>query len=286
MTKFFLSSSPAKLQAHLAQFGRTATVEAEYGDEVVPGSVLTMAHHGPRAGQQCPCSYPNGCAENIEAVGLSHFDLDSFGGCLAILWTKPEAPGFWRLAEFVDLNGPHKISQSGASEEDLRRLYAFWAWSEKNRLSPPRDGSVAEVTDYINHSITVIQEIIGGKGGHLEAGDAFKAAGEKLNADTFVDASDGAILRIGPSFVNHLYEAPDGEIARAVVGFNTLTGAVTVSFAEAPQGKNARDIVQEVFGDQAGGHAGIAGSPRGVRASFDGLHRTYELTRATLKAAE
>ena len=66
---------------------------------------------------------------------------------MVLLGNKPEVSGFWELAEFVDLNGPHKLGQSGASEENLRRLYAFWAWSRNYRVLSPRDGSVLDVTD-------------------------------------------------------------------------------------------------------------------------------------------
>ncbi len=53
--RFLLSLNQANLAQAIA--GRpSATVEAESGNTVVSGSIITMAHHGPRAGQKTPCA--------------------------------------------------------------------------------------------------------------------------------------------------------------------------------------------------------------------------------------
>lgn len=287
--KFFMSSNPLSLRVFLGRFHYTATVEAEYGDELVTGTIITMAHHGSRAGQPAPCSYSNRCMKpgsSVEVVGLSHIDLDALGGCMAIVGNKPEVPGFWELAEFVDLNGAHKLAQSGASEQNLRRLHAFWAWSEKSRVYAPRDGSVIDVTVNVKTAMEVLDYICQDDEGYLKDGDKFKAAGEKLNADTFLQMEDGVILRVGPSFVNHLYRAPDGVIAEAVVAFNTTTGGITVSFAEANPLYDAKGIMQLLLGNLAGGHAGIAGSPRDTRCTIDQLREVYAVTQGVVRKAQ
>ena len=46
MPIILLSNDPTKLAEALAAHRRTATVEAEYGDVTVQGSVATLAHHG------------------------------------------------------------------------------------------------------------------------------------------------------------------------------------------------------------------------------------------------
>ncbi len=292
---FVVSSNPIALAAALAGKA-SATVEAEYGEVCVPGTVLTMAHHGERAGQPAPCSYENGClaGEVVEVVGLSHFDLDTLGGCAAIIGRKPSADGFWRLAEFIDLNGAHKlargINETDASPEDVRVLHAFWAWSKSFRVFAPRDGSVADVTKQVLEGIHVLESILVDQDEVLlAAGDAFRAAEGELNRKSFLEADDGVVVRVGDQFTNHLYADPDGEAYKAVVSYNTATGAVTVSFAETPQGMSANSIVQKVFTDRddegkllAGGHAGIAGSPRNRRASLDEFARAVQVTRETI----
>ena len=283
--QFLMSSNPANLKAAL-EGKASATVEAEYGDACVVGSVITMAHHGPRTGQPAPCSYPNTAGEGVEVAGLSHFDLDTLGGCMVLLGNKPEVSGFWELAEFVDLNGPHKLGQSGASEENLRRLYAFWAWSRNYRVLSPRDGSVLDVTDKVAEGAKIVERILADDAELLTAGDAYAKAEGELNKSSFIEAKDGVVVRTSSQFVNHLYADPDGKAHEAVVGFNTTTGAITVSFADAPtKGKTARDIVQSLWGELAGGHAGIAGSPRDKRLGLGDIVRTTEATRAAIREA-
>lgn len=271
-TFFFLSSNPTNLAAHLGGFAATVTVEAEYGDVTVPGTRATLAHHGRNAGNPAPCAAPNGVGGDegeVEAVGLSHIDLDSAGGCAAVLGRKPDAPAFWALAEFVDLNGPHRLAHANASDADLARLHAFWAWSNANRVFAPRDGGIADVTAAVLAAVSVIERICADDVHLLAAGEAFRAAGERLNADSFRRVERGVVVREASAFTNHIYTSPSGEVCAAVVGFNPDNGSVTVSFADpVTEGDGARGIVQRLWGPLAGGHAGIAGSPREARLTL------------------
>ncbi len=273
---FFVSSNPESLAA----LGCHATVEAEYGDACVPGSLLTMAHHGPRAGQPAPCSGRYEIPSGISLVGLSHLDLDSLGGCAAIIGRRPEAPAFWEAAEFVDINGPHALGRLAPSELVIRQLHAFWAWSEANRCFAPRDGSCADITAQVLAGVEIIERICALDETLLAAGDAHREAGERLNAESFIEERDGVILRRSSAFVNHLYTTPEGVVCRAVAALSDKFGSVTVSFADdASRGRqNAREIVQALWGDLAGGHDNIAGSPRGqamneadLRVCFDAI---------------
>lgn len=244
------------------------TVEAEYGDAVVTGSLLTMAHHGPRTGQPAPCSYSNGCAPGVQTIGVSHVDLDTIGGVLATLGRKPMGGSkFWQLAEFVDLNGAHKLGLSGAAPEDLRRLRAYWAFSQTVRVYAPRDGSVADVTTDVLKHLVAVEKILACDEDMLRAGDEFAKGEADLNLKTFVSIERGVILRHSSKFANHLYTTPTGEVARAVVTWNNGAdlsgGAITMSLADPVPGVSCGEILKDLFGPEAGGHAGIGGAPRG-----------------------
>lgn len=319
------STSPTALTA----VAPVVTVEAEYGDAVVEGSALTMAHHGPRAGQKCPAAYtPQETYAALEAAGVpgadgfghgvapavvcgvSHLDLDTIGGLMAVWGYKPHGVGvanigeaFWRLAEFVDTRGPHRVPEWLAGEADhfkalgaVEALRAFWAWSAQNR--GPRIGAeVTDVTSCVLECFEVIQCLMPGsqpgewwEGGvwaadgapepdfdHclaqwdrremlLKAGAEFAAKEEALQRASFVRQEGSVVLRQSAQFTNHLY--PLGANA-AVVAFNSEKETVTVSFAEGAEGKHdACAIVQSLWGPLAGGHKGIAGSPRDRKMSF------------------
>lgn len=273
--RFILSSNPTNLEVAL-NGSASATVEAEYGAVTVKGSVLTMAHHGVNAGNPAPCSYGNNIGEGVEVVGLSHIDLDSLGGCAAIMGVKPEAESFWALAEFIDLNGAHKlqkgIEHAGATDDDVEKLFAFWAWSREFRVFPNRDGSVSDVTDQVMEGCEVLTKILSGDEQLVAAGKAFRQGEQQLNKDSFISSLSGVIVRSSPNFVNHLYTDPEGKVHDAVVAHNTTNDSITISFADAPTGDvNARTIVQKLWGELAGGHAGIAGSPRDKKMTYDDI---------------
>lgn len=270
--RFLLSSNKTNLAEALAG-KRSATVEAEYGDEVVPGSVVTMAHHGSRAGQPSPCSYANFCegkvdpaeVKRLELIGLSHFDLDAVGGCAALIGKKPDNESFWKLAEFQDLNGRHKVNSSNTSQEDMRRFNAFRAWSKDHSIYPDRSGSVTDVTESVLAYVDTVTRILSDDDALLKAGDQYKAKEDDLNRNSFVKVSSNGVIartKTGDDFVNDLYVAPDGTQGNAVISFSPEKGKIVLSFADQPKGKNAIEIMTGLFGSEAGGHAGIAGTPR------------------------
>lgn len=300
MIHVYAASNASTLRQELSRFARTATVEAEYGNDVVLGSVITRAHHAPEyAHNPSPCTFRNDLVGQnddlkLEAIGLSHIDLDSVGGTLALLGVKPGGDSFWRLAGQVDVCGPHRLLEcqktAEATDADVRALRAYWAWSRSpaGRVELPKDGSVKLVDSAIATHGAALACIFEGERILLEAGDKFAADEEAINADSFVEMVDGGvIIRVGPAFCNHLYSAPGGgATGRAVVAFNTRYGSITLSFADAPPtGVTARDITQHLWGMEAGGHAGIAGSPRGKRMTFNDLRQAAVAMSAVLVSA-
>lgn len=267
------------------------TVEAEYGSVVVEGTVYTAAHHQPagspyagdhtvEGGRPSPCndaSIPTleTGLEQDSIILVSHFDLDTVGGVLrAHLYAepifKPEFDGFWTLAAFVDVNGVHKRDRSGASILDHDRLDAWWAWADANVPRLPREG-VTDVTALMESAYGALADIlVADNPAMLEAGRRRDEAGDALNVASLLEArSSGVLVRRPPTerdFVNHLYEAFVGggiTVGRAIVAHNPHHGSITVSLSDNLPGVSCRDIVQGLWGPLAGGHAGIAGSPRG-----------------------
>ena len=286
----------APTAAHAAQTTAHVTVEAEYGSVVWEGTVFTAAHHqasGPYAGRHQGGTQPSPCNNDaipvvgiMDTVGVSHFDLDTLGGVLRA-WGMTGFFGgrmesFWDLAEFVDCNGPHKLAQAGASEADLERLHAFWAWSSTNRL--PRASEVTDVTKFFAEAESVLRRILQGEGDPelLQAGRDFKASNQALNEESLFAVMGGVVLRVSDGFTNHLYALPLGAPCKAVVALNTTHGSVTVSLADDTPGVSCREVVQALWGPEAGGHDGIAGSPRGVAMDMDDLTAAAKAMLAAL----
>jgi len=279
---------------HLGKHRPIITVEAEYGDRVVEGQKLTLAHHGTRSANPAPClvKIPVGLADEVSAkdqpnrtIGVSHVDLDTVGGLIRIAESQVSLDGwklgddsFWELAAYVDLHGAHRALDCEPNDIDLSSLWAWWAWEREHDLVAPRDGSVKNIGAWVSEAVTVLAQIF-----HVfdranynklhEAGDQFKAAEEELNRDSFVEMTDGVCVRVAPTFVNHLYRTPSGAMAQVVVAYNTRHGSITVSCENETVPLNARVLVQSLWGEKAGGHDKIAGSPRDMRMKADDLAR-------------
>lgn len=276
------------------------TVEAEYGSDVVEGSVFTAAHHQPvgspyagdhlvAGGRPAPCNDKNIPTLNAGewTVGVSHLDLDTVGGVLRALpefadLFGSENDGFWNLAAFVDTNGAHRVNLSGATEADIARLYGWWAYFK----TLPRLGfnALNDCTDTVLGCGQVVRELLVGNEERIEAGHVFRAAEDALKEASFVGWFGPVLARKSPTmndFVNHLYE-DGGQVAHAIVAWNPEVGAVTVSLESPVPGISCRDIVQGLWGTLAGGHAGIAGSPRGQRMSEEQFMDCVAATQAAL----
>lgn len=318
--KILLSNNPDRLAEELAKYGRTGTVEAEYGDVMVEGSVISLGHHGPRSGNPCPCLAMNQ-DHDLEAIGASHIDLDMIGGVAALLGIKPtysdgEEYEFWSLAAHVDLHGPHRIDAwrserffavwnldddqgyadwvEAMSSEAIDGLNAWWAWKAKHPAPfVPRDGSVVDMTEYVMEAIRVLGVFLADDGPEADVlradGRAFKKAETSLNRDSFVRIEGGVILRRADAFANHLYVTPGNEVGLAVVNIGRkdpgAPTAVTISLADPVEGVSCQQIVRALWGPLAGGHAGIGGSPRNQEMTMEDAEAAFRALKDALAAA-
>jgi len=283
------------------------TVEAEYGSLVAEGTEYTAAHHqkeGPYAGRHVvgPTGRPAPCNDpNIPVIGedaqilISHVDLDTIGGVLRAGGDHqhlfaPEFQGFWDTAEWIDLNGVHGFDTEHA---EAPRMFAVWAWIGEHREHWPKD-QLADVTDFMNHAADAIHTILTGKTSrhtqqelmdagkaHLDARDALALASWAETRQT--PSGTAIIIRKSETFVNHLYQDPNGVSAVSIIAFNTAENALTVSLFEDIEGVSCRDMVQDLWGPLAGGHQNIAGSPRGQPMTSDDLEDLARRLLATLE---
>lgn len=281
-----MSSNPEILKDSIS--GCSGTVEAEYGDTLVEGSAWTLAHHGPRSGNPAPCLAESGSLSPVTVIGISHFDLDTLMG-IGIAMGRRYFKAFAAAAAFIDTNGVHRAGAVNIEGwEGLRPFFnAFWAWSEDNRLFPPRDGSVMNCTDFIEGALDTLDRILVKDEELFKAGEEWAEAKAELNSASFLGYAGPymqVIKRSSGSFVNHLYNDPEsGQLAGYVVALNPERGSVTVSAEDGGHRLSMRELVQGLWGVEAGGHDGIAGSPRGATFGEDELSQAAEALADELK---
>lgn len=261
-----MAGDPRSLEAEKPDI----TVEAAYGLIVVEGTRRTMEHHV-RPGE-CPCLAPVSEVPFDGKIGISHVDLDTVGGCGAAMGRKPGTPTFWALAALVDVTGPH--NPEVRKHPNYPDLLAYWAWSQRLENRAPlvgTGGGVLDVTALVGRCLNAVEQIFqeDPHGPLHQAGQDFKDYEAQLAEESLVavvpKGDISVAIRSSEHFVNHLYTLASGMVVGAIVAYNTEKKSVTLSFKDcAARGKrNAADIMRRVFGPEAGGHPGIAGSPRG-----------------------
>lgn len=255
------------------KYSRFATVEAEYGDKVVTGSSnmgpwASLAHHGSRSTNPAPCCWNLLGAGNVspilpEVILVSHIDLDTLGGIGLLLgYFNADEQEFWNSAALIDVKGPHHIEE--VPEGARAQLRAFWGWNEQHRSPRFARDVVTDVTDLVAENFSVLDRIVKNDADLIAAGQAWNERVTAAVESCLVYESEKVRAFCGGLFTASSYLGSDGGIRVATVSLNTKTHAVTLAFEDGGDDvKNAAAILQSIFGPEAGGRAGIAGTPRG-----------------------
>jgi len=259
-------------------FKTDVTIEAEYGNEVIEGTIFTSAHHqksGKYSKQHspAPCNNPDIPYIQDGTILVGHIDLDSLAGCIRAYSRSelfaPEHKTFWALAEFVDLHGLHRLKEAGAFHEDVRALHAYFA-AEKTFPKFP-DDATSDIYNVVRRAHDLLDRILVKRdNGLLVHGDRFVANQAQINARTFrfFQSEKGIIGRIAANksdACDHLFVSPKGQIAKAAVSLNEEDGTITISLAEPQDGISCIKIASEIWGADVRGNDMVATSPKGIR---------------------
>ena len=257
-----------------------AAIEAEYGEYMIEGEI-TLAHHGPRKDNPAPCNtIVDTEGKEFRNILVSHLDLDTVGGIMAIAGKKPEDKEFWAGVEYIDVNGPHHIHELSQDVQDkINAVFAAEYDCNKDKLRPPFD-KVYEVTNDVNEYANNITKALNPElnkemieRGREWANDTMQEVESKLLYET----DNYRVFNTNRVFCSAAYYSPEEEkIKPATIVFNSRFNAVTLAFEDGGKKYNAAKIMQEIFGPGAGGHAGIAGTPRGEVMTPDDLKKVED----------
>jgi len=252
----------------------TANVEAEYGNKVITGDVITLAHHTEEyKNNPAPCNTDNVPVLSEDAtIVISHIDLDTLGGISALMGNKIQDEEFWKAAEFIDLNGPHNLYQ--VKQEIRERYVAFQAYQAQNRA--PRMTEVTDVTDLVMQYLQIVEKAILGDQELILAGKIWdEETKSKIEACLIYENENVRVFNSpeGTFCSASYYSELQGKIIPATVTLNGKFESVTMAFENGGKNLSAKEIVQELWGLEAGGHPGIAGSPRGQKMTIDDLEK-------------
>lgn len=264
-----------------------ATVEAEYGDECLEGTMVTLTHHGPRSNNPAPCNTPDVPElPPFATVVVSHIDLDTLGGIYALQGRKSEDYRFWEAAEMIDVKGAHHIHELDKDIQD--KLNAYYAYNDGQPRQ--RYTEAIDVTKQIDDTYNVVNAIVDINDPEhdklITAGKEWAQTREKEVEDQLVyENKDVRVFDTNGIFCAASYFSPNqNTICPATVTYNEKFKSITLAFEDGGKQLNAKEIVQELWGPEAGGREGIAGSPRNVEMTKNDLAKLVnELTERQLK---
>lgn len=264
------------------------SVEAEYGNTVIEGWAATLAHHV-QGWETAPslCVYDYLEKNNTDVFDehvclLSHIDLDVLVGISHLLGLKDfswEAKGI----NYVDCNGQHTLFSEHVSEMARKVIIAYVGYASINRapFNPKED--IIDVTEYVMTAIENFNT------------DYYYSVGLNLITDRKEEAERSLLLGLnGVALIeqsedskvfglNSEYTIRNNEYDYVIV-FSNKFKSVTVSAKDGNKQKiNLAKFMQGLFGSEAGGHAGIAGTPRGAEFSIDDAWRVFSALQEASK---
>lgn len=264
------------------------SVEAEYGNIVIEGWAATLAHHvegWTSAPSLCEFDYLEKNSVDVfeEHVCLiSHIDLDVIVGISHLLGLQDfswESKGI----NYVDCNGQHTLFSEHVSEMARKVIIAYVGYASINRapFSPKED--IMDVTEYVMSTIQNFNT------------EYYYSVGLKLITDRKEEAERSLLL--GLNGVALIEQAEDSKVFGLnseytiknnvydyVIVYSNKFKSVTVSAKDGNRQKiNLAEFMQGIFGNEAGGHAGIAGTPRGAEFSIDDAWRVFSALQEASK---
>lgn len=274
-----------------------ATVEAEYGGIVKEGSLVTFAHHSGEW-QKCPppCLQPNrkASAQPIKLAMISHIDLDTVIGLMALEGCKPKntyfSRAFYKAAGYIDLNGYHNLCKvSKRSQELLNAANAYL-----KEVADTRFKEITDVTDIYHKVRDFLINLLSDHEFRNQAIDKGEQWAQAMSAQTDVclvkETANIRVFETKGVFCNAAYyNRTQNKLYDACIALNTSQNSITVSFANVAELApiSAREIVQSIWGEKAGGHNGIAGTPRGDDMKYTltrkDLNKVVKLTQSLIK---
>lgn len=277
--KVILCNSLSAAEKFAAENKVSASVEAEYGNFTIEGREITLAHHGANRGNICPCLNKVELRDDDAVIIISHIDMDTIGGVLSLVGGKPEiCKDFWNIVAFVDLNGPHKLQLRHfetfdvVDKQTIEVLWSCFKYIEENVPRFTGKDLIVDVTQVFMDLHRFLIDVSQNLDKYAEEGRIWnKIKGDEID-QYLVSGNEHLRVFAAPFFANGAYYSKIlKRIVPAVVNLNPTVGSITLSFEDGGEKFNAAAIMREFFGPEAGGHAGIAGSPRGVIYNMDDL---------------
>lgn len=244
-----------------------ATVEAEYGDICVEGSWETLAHHTRQYRDfPAPCVRRDIKPMAGGIILISHLDLDTIGGIMLLEGRSNMEDSFWESEALIDTQGV--LAEQQLTEEDRFLMRAYWSWEtnlpDQVHLSN-QTNHLLDVTDCVELRINFIEMMLKESKTPFETkvlNQWYEQFQSHLDSFLKTCVFDSDQLRVfiseeNPHYLSHLR---DNQLIETCITLNQHKGTLTLSDISGTI--DCKEVMQTLFGPNAGGQFRVAGSPR------------------------
>lgn len=211
--------------------------------------------------------------ENENEIIINYFDISVLGKIASLLGKKNKDAIFWNVAESIEQKELYNLYKI---EDKLKEKYfAYLAYQEAHRINNITQKH--EITDIILKYIEIIDKILDGDEKLIKQGQKWeKEIQDKISTTLIYENENIRVFNTSEVFFNSLayYSEKQEKVIPCTIIRDETNKAISISMADDGEEFPAKKLVQELWGNEAGGYKGIATSPRGQKMTVKDLQKT------------
>lgn len=211
--------------------------------------------------------------EDENEIIINYFDISVLSKISSLLGRKKKDVVFWNVAECIGLKDFYNLYKI---EDKLReKCVAYFAYQDAHRIDNVTERY--EITDIVLKYLETIDKIIDGDEKLIKQGQKWeKEFRTKISTHLIYENENIRVFNVSKIFFNSLiyYSEEQEKVIPCIIMRDEKNKAISISMADDGEEFSAKKIVQELWGNEAGGYEGIATSPRGQKMTVKDLKKT------------
>lgn len=261
-----------------------ATIEFEFGDNVLEGEMYTAAHHAEKyKNRESACmQIRDSKLKNFSRIVINKPDIDTYCAMYALLNFGEISEEFFEGVNIIDKFGHREIDT--LSKKVRLQIESYWALSYKIKKFPYTK-TMVDVTEICMEHMELLHQIILENPNYMSeeiVEEWRKDVEEKVENCLIAETPNLRVFEtFGIKTSGSYFSKRFNQNAEMTISYNNKKG--TISIATINEEIDCKTIAQTLWGCKAGGHKGISGSPRGIKMDRSEFLSTVKIIKEMLK---